>query len=57
MIISMYIHKIIYIMKTKYLLLITFITSNLSAQNGFTNFECLNTNPEAYAIYTAGGVF
>ena len=42
-------------MKTKYLLLITFITSNLSAQNGFSNFECLNTNPEAYAIYTAGG--
>jgi len=42
-------------MKTKYLLLITFITSNLSAQNGFSNFESLNTNPEAYAIYTAGG--
>ena len=44
-----------HLMKTKYLLVIALITSNLSAQNGFSNWDCLNSNPEAYEIYTSGG--
>ena len=42
-------------MRILHLLVIAFITSNLSAQNGFNNFECLNTNPEAYEIFISGG--
>ena len=42
-------------MKILILTLIAFITSNLSAQNGFNNFECLNANPEAYEIFISGG--